>query len=44
MHRLMVQVPDDIYRKLKSEADKGMWASMADGIRYYTRRGMEMSH
>ena len=41
MKRLMLQIQDDIYNILKKEIKEGKWSSMADGIRYYTRRGME---
>lgn len=39
IRRTMVSVPDDIWAKIESEVKKGMWQNMADGIRYYLRRG-----
>ena len=39
----MIQTPDDIYIRLTREKEEGKWNSLADGIRYYTRRGMEVA-
>jgi len=37
----MVSVPDDIWKKIQDEVKSGKWQNMADGIRYYLRRGAE---
>ena len=42
MKHVMVCMNDDLYLRLKEEVKKKKWASMAEGIRYYTRRGMEI--
>jgi hypothetical protein len=41
MRRTMVSVPDDVWKKIQDEVKKGKWQNMADGIRYYLRRGAE---
>jgi len=41
MKRIAVQVPDEMYDRLKKEMKEGKWSSMADAVRYYARRGME---
>lgn len=43
MRRIMVPVPEDMYRRIEKEVKAGKWSSMADGMRYYARRGMEAS-
>ena len=43
MRRVMVQVPEEMYKRLQKEVKDGRWSSMADGMRYYERRGMDAS-
>jgi Arc/MetJ-type ribon-helix-helix transcriptional regulator len=39
----MISVPTDIWNTIEKEVKSGKWQNMADGMRYYIRRGVEMN-